>query len=234
MFKMIYESDNDTPIKMERLKRKIIDSDDESDDDTPIKMKRLKRKIIDSDDESDEDTPTKMKKFLLAYNEYTNITIETNKKLKLKKIRKANFPCEISENIARVAIKKHFQQDCIWNIKSGDLQMSGKKVEVKSFSSKGPTSFGPSEKWDFLCFVDSTEHKKLIFKVYFSKISNKSDIWQNIKVNKVQTYKNQCLQRRRPRLNFQSIMNQLKNSKKCLTKIFDGHIDDLLKIKTDI
>jgi len=214
MFKMIYESDDDTPIKMKRLKRKIIDSDDES--------------------ESDDDTPIKMKKILLAYNEYTNITIETNKKLKLKKIRKANFPCEISENIARVAIKKHFQQDCIWNIKSGDLQMSGKKVEVKSFSSKGPTSFGPSEKWDFLCFVDSTEHKKLIFKVYFSKISNKSDIWQNIKVNKVQTYKNQCLQRRRPRLNFQSIMNQLKNSKKCLTKIFDGHIDDLLKIKTDI
>jgi hypothetical protein len=40
MFKMIYESDDDTPIKMKRLKRKI-DSDDESDEDTPIKMKKI-------------------------------------------------------------------------------------------------------------------------------------------------------------------------------------------------
>jgi hypothetical protein len=59
---MFYESDKDTPIKMRRRKRVIIDSDSESDKDTPIKMRRRKRVIIDSDSESDKDTPIKMKR----------------------------------------------------------------------------------------------------------------------------------------------------------------------------
>ena len=164
---------------------------------------------------------------LSKYNEYINEIDECNKILGSRKIRKANFPSEISENIARIAINKKFKIESKWDIKSGDLKFSDKKIEVKSFSSIGPTSFGPTEKWNYICFVDSTKHRYFKFKVYFLKISNISEVWQNIKINKEETYKCQCEQGRRPRIKFSDIRKQLNDKK--IYKIFDGFIYDLLK-----
>lgn len=70
------------------------------------------------------------------------------------KIRKPNFPEDISENI----IKNFIGESCNWDTKVGDLfcQNDG-KIEVKCFSSDGPISFGANEKWDLLYILDSKD-----------------------------------------------------------------------------
>ena len=57
-------------------------------------------------------------------------------------------------------------------------------------------------------------------------LSNKSDIWKNIKVNKNETFQDQCDQKRRPRIKFNNLINQI--SYKYIKIIFDGNIDDLI------
>ena len=89
--------------------------------------------------------------------------------------RHLNFPSEISENLVRIFIKNKSGDDVIWNTKSGDLYNKTKKkiIEVKAFSSSGPTSFGPTEKWDKIYFVDlrhilkCIDINKIKVKIYF-------------------------------------------------------------------
>jgi hypothetical protein len=90
--------------------------------------------------------------------------------------------------------------------------------------STGPSSFGPTEEWDFLYFVDCTKYKNKIFKIYEIKISNKNKLWYDIKINKNETYKDQCLQGRRPRICFSSLYEQLN---KYITILFNGKLNDL-------
>ena len=55
----------------------------------------------------------------------------------------------ISENIIRNIIEK---VECKRNNKSGDLTKGDIRVECKSFTSKGPCSFGPNEQWNEIYF----------------------------------------------------------------------------------
>lgn len=167
-------------------------------------------------------------KILDAYNEYKETIKNVNTTLPKRKIRNPNFPSEISENIVRLALNKNLNVECNWNVKSGDLELYSMKIEVKSFSSNGPTSFGPTENWDYICFVDCTEHMKCNFKVYIVEISNKNELWKNLTVNKKQTFENQCKQSRRPRLTFKDIKEQLELKSVQLWEIFDGNINDLI------
>lgn len=48
------------------------------------------------------------------------------------------------------------------------------------------------------------------FKIYKIKLSSDSEEFKNLKVNKFQTFEEQCKQKRRPRLSFKEIKNQLK------------------------
>jgi hypothetical protein len=73
---------------------------------------------------------------------------------KYKICRHSNFPSHISENIAKFAIHKKYKIMPNWNTKHGDLILCNKQIEIKAFSSNGPTSFGPTEKWDYIYFVD--------------------------------------------------------------------------------
>jgi hypothetical protein len=164
---------------------------------------------------------------LKAHNSYVKEIEKFNNILLSRKIRKINFPSEISENIAKASIDKYYNVNCNWNVKTGDLIIGKKKIEVKCFSSSGPTSFGPTESWDYICFVDAREHSNNRFKVYFCKTSNNSDYWKNIKVNKIQSFEDQCKQKRRPRLDFHSIKKQISLTPCKFKKIFDGNITDL-------
>lgn len=145
---------------------------------------------------SDSYTPDILEKALDQHIIYNNGREDINKKLKNKKTRMLNFPSDISENIAKYAIYKKYKVCPKWDTKNGDLIINNKyinkKIEVKAFSSKGPTSFGPTEKWDYIYFVDATKYKKKYFVVYEIKLSNECDIFSNIKLNKTETYKNQC------------------------------------------
>ena len=146
-----------------------------------------------------------------------------------KKIRNINFPSEVSENICKYAIYKKYRILPNWQC-TGDLQIIYnnevyKKIEIKGFSSIGPISFGATETWDWIYIVDCTDYENKNFIVYELKLSNNHEIWQNIKLNKTQTYRDQCvIKKQRPRLDFKSLYNQLKEH---FTIIFKDNVLNL-------
>ena len=151
-----------------------------------------------------------------------------NKKLNNRKLRLPQYPPEITENLVKFVIIKKYNSTPSWDTKKGDLYLDGKQLEVKGscdLLNGGPSSFGPTEKWDSIYFVDAIDRKYKKFKVYEIKLSNNNEIWKNIKVNKNNTYEEQCLQGRRPRITFKNLIKQIPN--KYINIIFHGYIDDL-------
>lgn len=135
------------------------------------------------------------------YNNYKELCMISEKLKKLyKKGRKPNFPEYVSEFIAREILNAK-------KGKTGDLVYKNKKIEVKCFASNGPTSFGPDESWDYIVLMDAI--KDGIIDMFLYKISNTSLVWQNIKINKFETFMDQCQQKRRPRINFEQLISQL-------------------------
>jgi len=164
---------------------------------------------------------------LYAYNRYVNHGIEINKKLvgKHKKIRKPNFPSHISENIIKYYLFQKFNIMPNWGFtKSGDLTFLSKRIEVKA-GQLGPTSFGPKESWDYLYFINCKRHLEFIFEIYFINLKNTDSLFRNLKVNKTTTYHDQCLQGKRPRINFSELRNQL--GPKYCQLVFNNHLDKL-------
>lgn len=123
-------------------------------------------------------------------------------------IRRPNFPEDISENIVKLYL------NCK-KVSPGDL-FSDKygKIEVKCFSSSGPISFGPKENWDTLIILDATQFYNDVYTLHIINTSSKNF---NIKINKKETYQDQVLQKRRPRLSWQNLYKQID----CHTKIFN-------------
>jgi hypothetical protein len=81
-------------------------------------------------------------------------------------IRKPNFPEHISENIARFVLYNVYGIFPTRITNSGDLQMLSSIIEVKAFSSEGPISFGPTEKWDFVVLIDGTKFRENHYIIY--------------------------------------------------------------------
>ena len=162
-------------------------------------------------------------KFIKVYNTILRHTTDLNEKLTYKKVRKINYPSEITENIAKFAIYKKYNVMGNWDIKPGDLNVLSKQIEVKGgFIENGPPTFGPDEKWDWIYFVDCGETYSMKYKVYEIKKSNID--FHSLKVNKTETFGDHCNQQRRPRLVFSSIKEQFGENVKL---IFYGHINEL-------
>lgn len=158
----------------------------------------------------------------IALDNYINTLLiekDLNKNLKHKKIRLSNFPSHISENIVKFCIKEKYSIYPNWDTKIGDLCLLNKQIEVKGFISKCPISFGPNEKWDILYIINGTRIFDKYFTIYEVKLSNNHPIFQNIKVNKKETYQIQCSQQRRPRITFDELYKQIG---KDLNIIFKG------------
>ena len=91
--------------------------------------------------------------------------------------------------------------------------------------SSGPSSFGPTEKWDWIYFVDGQDVKNKKFKIYEVKLSNKNEIFRNTKISKNETYGVIADSGRRPRGSFYNIFKpQLENHCRL---IFDGCLSEL-------
>ena len=54
--------------------------------------------------------------------------------------------------------------------------------------SNSNNSFGPTEEWDNIYFVDGVQTSQKIYTLYEIKLSNKTELWKNIRMNKTQTY----------------------------------------------
>lgn len=206
------------------MKSKKIDNkiDDSKNKDGNIKVHKSK-KIVDEELSYDEI-------FVLteSYKEYCQ-AIQNVFKNRSKKGRLPNFPEHISENIVRLYIEKEENCPCTWYTKSGDLQKKSQektRVEVKCFTSDGPSSFGPTEPWDELYFLDATDFLNNKYKIYRVQLSNKDDKVLKFSVNKknAETFEDQCKKGRRPRFHFRDFK---KKNKDDVELVFIGSLEDL-------
>ena len=171
-----------------------------------------------------------LEKCINVYNDTVRSEISINETLKKKKIRISNFPSHISENFAKFAIFKKYNIMPSWDTDKGDLVLSLNnfhtiRMEVKGSInlSNGPPTFGPTENWDYIYFVDGVDTFNKNYKVYEIQLSNTNELWKNLTVNKTQTFQDQCREKRRPRIIFRELQNQLKTHCKL---IFDGNISE--------
>ena len=148
---------------------------------------------------------------LESFINYYQIRKKIYKKSPTKIGRMPNFPEDISENIIRLLIEKEHNYTPEW-IKGGDLMYNNDKIEVKTFTSSGPSSFGPKESWKTIYFLDATKFLQNYYICYEVNLQNDDEKWKNIKVNKKQTFHDQCAQKRRPRISFSKILPQLDKS----------------------
>jgi hypothetical protein len=157
-------------------------------------------------------------------NNLLDIHIEYINKLKeFKKntncsLRFPNFPECLSENIIKEYINIIEKRKCVNSRISGDLQIIEKnkeiKIEVKCFTSTGPTSFGPNEEWDEIYFLDAFNFEKRQFKIYKLNLSNKSEKFKKLKINSTKNYEDVCEEGKRPRIIFKSLKEQLNEDTK--------------------
>ena len=164
-----------------------------------------------------------MSRLINRYNQNLIFVKKFNKLLSKKKIRNENFPSHISENIAKYAIYKKYKIMPCWDTKKGDIVIDklNLQIEVKGFMSDGPTSFGPTENWDLIYFVDCRKTLEKKFKVYEVKLSNRDEKFRSIKLNKTDTYGDICDKNQRGKL------------RGCFEKIFKPQLGDECKLIFD-
>ena len=140
--------------------------------------------------------------------------VETNKIIKATGllIRQENMPEDITENMVKFIIRRE-DPTVVWSKcvgKNGDLcSDTMKSIEVKSFTSNGPCSFGPNKKFDVIYFLDlrnMLQNRIILFKM---NLTNNSPEWKNLKMNKTQTHEDQCNEKRRPHICWDKIYSQL-------------------------
>jgi hypothetical protein len=118
--------------------------------------------------------------------------VETNKIIKATGllIRQENMPEDITENMVKFIIRRE-DPTVVWSKcvgKNGDLcSDTMKSIEVKSFTSNGPCTFGPNKKFDVIYFLDLRNmlHNRII--LFKMNLTNNSPEWKNLKMNKPQT-----------------------------------------------
>lgn len=169
-----------------------------------------------------------MKKLFEIYCNYCLEIKNTERTLPNLKIRRPVFPEIISEHIVLKFLQKYNTDKNILYIKdpSGDLLKIDNasqikyKIEIKCSSSKGPLSFGPTQKFEELYCLDASDF--LNDKIIIYKINEPHKI-KELCVNKFETFQQQCEQKRRPRISLQYILSNLS-----FTKLFDGNISPFL------
>jgi len=135
------------------------------------------------------------------------------------------IPEDISENMIKFIIHKSGDVTSSWNCKGDLLSSIEGKQECKCFTSTGPISFTPSSEWDSIYFLDATNWLSDSFKLYKFPYKRTSDEWKNIKVNKTQTFEDQSLQGRRPRINWSGLYPQIKEN---CSLLFEGSFEDII------
>ena len=174
-----------------------------------------------------EDTYTKdlLKEQYALHKAYVNGRIHTTKKIGVK-VRLPCIPEDISENIIKFILHNKLKDTTSrWDCKKGDLESQKEgKQECKCFTSDGPISFGPNQKWDSIYFLDARSwlDDKLI--VWQINLPSSHNIWKNIKISKSQTKEEQGDEGRRPHIGWKSLQPQI--SSYC-NKVYDGTFDDI-------
>ena len=168
------------------------------------------------------------------YNSYHTSYIATDAVIKQTglPIRHQNPPEDITENIVKfIIINYDTDASCKWAKaikRHGDLCSDKYAIEmppeVKAFTSDGPCSFGPDKKFGVLYFLDMRDWLNNRFVLWKVNVSSDSPEWHNIKMNKTQTFKEQCEKGVRPHISWENIYSQIPD--KCV-KVYDGTFEGI-------
>jgi hypothetical protein len=151
-------------------------------------------------------------------------------------IRHQNTPEDITENITKFIIRKYENDNsCLWcKGLSKKLGINGDlysikydkhtPIEVKSFTSNGPSQFGPDKKFGVLYFLDLRNMLNDEFILYKVNLNYLSPEFQNIKVNKKQTMREQMVEGRRPHISWDNIYPQISSF---CEKIYSGNFENI-------
>lgn len=192
---------------------------------------------------AEEDTYTEeiLKARFSQHKTYVEETIKIRDSIGLN-IRLPVIPEDITENMVKHILHnlsgEYQDKTSMWtkSFKSkqkitGDLISKKENIqECKCFSSDGPISFGPTENWDVIYFLDAREWLEDKFVLWRVPLSNTAPEWKSTVLNKSknESFETQSAQGRRPRINWDGLYPQIS---KYATKIFDGSFSDIFPSK---
>lgn len=142
------------------------------------------------------------------------------------KVRLPSIPEDISENIVKFILHHKLRDPTSrWDCGKGDLhsQIEGRQ-ECKCFTSDGPLSFTPTSEWDVIYFLDARDWLSDRLVLHRIRLKRTSDEWMRIQVSKTQTFADQTLQGRRPRINWNDLQKQV--APYC-TEVYRGTFDEI-------
>jgi|688.fasta_scaffold607559_1 hypothetical protein len=143
-------------------------------------------------------------------------------------IRQQNPPEDITENIVKYIIQNYDNEpSCKWAKcigKSGDLCSDTGSIEIKAFTSNGPSSFGPNKVFDKIYFLDMRNWLDNVFILWKINVTNESIEWKKLKMNKTQTFEQQCNEKRRPHIAWDNIYSQIPHL--CI-KVYEGTFENI-------
>lgn len=164
------------------------------------------------------------------YNDYKNSYVKREQlKTNGVPIRHQNPPEDITENISKFIIRNYDNDPtCMWCKgvnKKGDLYSDKyDTIEIKSFTSNGPSQFGPKKKFSILYFLDLRKWLENNIVLWRVNLQDDSNEFKNVKMNKTQTHSEQCEEGRRPHISWDKLYPQIKDF--CV-KIYDGSFEDI-------
>jgi len=177
------------------------------------------------DEYTEEVLRSRMQWFYMTYDHYKQYNLP---------LRCINFPEDISENMVKFIIR-NFENDpsCKWAKcigKSGDLASANYPdeypIEVKGFTSDGPSQFGPSKKFGVIYFLDARNWRENKYALWKVSLTNESPEIKSVIMNKKkgQTFEDQCGEGRRPHINWDSLYPQIRDH---CTKIYEGSFEGI-------
>jgi hypothetical protein len=161
------------------------------------------------------------------YQSLTNI-----KKMTGLPIRHQNPPEDITENIVKnIIINYDNDPSCKWSKSIGqkgdlcsDKYKDDYQIEVKAFTSNGPSQFGPTKKFGVLYFLDMRKWLNDELILWRVNLNNESPEMKQIKMNKNQTHEEQCDEGRRPHISWDKLYPQVSDY--CI-KVYEGPFENI-------
>ena len=106
------------------------------------------------------------------------------------------------------------------------------QLEVKAFISDGPSSFGPTEQWDKLYFVDCKKYLDGEFRVWEIDCKNTDEEWRKMSISRRETFGDQADAKRRPRIPFEDGSLNVKkyfeeNAPDKISLLWEGNLESL-------
>ena len=117
-------------------------------------------------------------------------------------IRRSGMRMELSENLVKFAIQSRGDMTCTWGGDTGDLHSDVEGIqEVKSITAiDSPTSFGPTQPWNVIYFLDASRWREDVFVIWRIPLEKTHEFWKTLPMNnKGQTKEDQSGDGRRPR-----------------------------------